>query len=154
MRRPWTLLAVLVLSLALAGPALAKADGAAVYQRCFACHQSNGGGIAGVFPPLAGHAGKLVAARRSFPIKVVLFGLKGEIEIEGKKYNGVMPALGDQLKDEEIAAVLNYVLSSWGNRKLLPKGHKEITPAEVKAVRGEKLTSEQVHAERAKLRIK
>jgi mono/diheme cytochrome c family protein len=154
MRRPWTLLAVPVLSLALAAPALAKADGAAVYQRCFACHQSNGGGVAGVFPPLAGHAGKLVAAGRSFPIKVVLFGLKGEIEVEGKKYNGVMPPLGDQLKDEEIAAVLNYVLSSWGNGKLLPKGHKEITPAEVKAVRGEKLTSEQVHEEREKLRIK
>jgi len=154
MRKPWTLPAVLVLSLALAVPALAKTDGAAVYRHCFGCHQATGGGIAGVFPPLAGHAGKLVAAKRSFPIEVVLFGLKGEIEVEGKKYNGVMPALGDQLKDEEIAAVLNYVLSSWGNEKLLPKGHKKITAAEVKAVRGKKLTSEQVHKEREKLKIK
>ena len=154
MRRPWTLLAVLGLSLALAAPALAKADGAAVYQHCFACHQATGGGIPGVFPPLAGHAGNLVAAKRTFPIEVVLFGLKGEIKVEGKKYNGVMPALGDQLKNEEIAAVLNYVLSSWGNEKLLPKGHKKITAAEVKAVRGKKLTSEQVHEDREKLKIK
>ena len=154
MRKPWTLLAVLGLSLALAAPAVAKADGAAVYQHCFACHQATGGGIPGVFPPLAGHAGNLVAAKRTFPIEVVLFGLKGEIKVEGKKYNGVMPALGDQLKNEEIAAVLNYVLSSWGNEKLLPKGHKKITAAEVKAVRGKKLTSEQVHEDREKLKIK
>lgn len=154
MRKPWTLLAILVLSLALAGPALGKADGAAVYRRCFGCHQSTGGGIAGAFPPLAGHAGKLVAVERSFPIQVVLFGLKGEIEVEGKKYNGVMTALGDQMNDEEIAAVLNYVLASWGNDKLLPKGHKEITPAEVKTQRGKKLTPEQVYGIRQKLKIK
>ena len=154
MRKPWTLLAVLVLSLALAAPALATADGAGVYRRCFGCHQSTGGGIAGVFPPLAGHAGKLAGAQRSYPIQVVLFGLKGEIEVEGKKYNGVMTALGAQLNDEEIAAVLNYVLASWGNDKLLPKGHKEITPAEVKALRGEKLTPEQVYGIRQKLTIK
>jgi mono/diheme cytochrome c family protein len=154
MRKVWMLIAGIVLSCALAAPAQAKTDGAAVYRRCFGCHQSTGGGIAGVFPPLAGHAAKLIAVGRSFPIQVVLFGLKGKIEVEGKKYNGAMPALGDQLKDEEIAAVLNYVLGSWGNDKLLPKGHKQITPAEVKALRGEKLTPEQVYGIRKKLTIK
>jgi len=154
MRKIWMLIAGIVLSCALAAPALAKADGAGVYRRCFGCHQSTGGGIAGVFPPLAEHAGKLAAAGRSYPIQVVLYGLKGEIEVEGKKYNGVMTALGAQLNDEEIAAVLNYVLASWGNDKLLPKGHKEITPAEVKALRGEKLTPEQVYGIRQKLQIK
>ncbi|MGB3398995.1 MAG: cytochrome c [Candidatus Deferrimicrobiaceae bacterium] len=154
MRKPWTLLAASVLSLALAAPALAKVDGAGVYRRCFGCHQSTGGGIAGVFPPLAGHAGKLAAVERSYPIQVVLFGLKGEIEVEGKKYNGVMTALGSQLNDEEIAAVLNYVLASWGNDKLLPKGHKEITPPEVKVLREKKLTPEQVYGIRQKLTIK
>lgn len=154
MRKIWMLIAGIVLSCALAATALAKADGAGVYRRCFGCHQSSGGGIAGVFPPLAGHAGKLTAVARSVPIQVVLFGLKGEIEVEGKKYNGVMPALGEQLNDEEIAAVLNYVLASWGNDKLLPKGHKEITPAEVTALRGEKLTPEQVYGVRQKLTIK
>src|SRR3990172_9553913 len=87
--------------------------------RGFSCHPVPGGGIVGVFPPLAGHAPKLVNADRAYPIQVLLFGLGGEIEVEGKKYNGAMPAFGDQLKDDEIAAVLNYVLSSWGNDKVL-----------------------------------
>lgn len=154
MRRTWVLPAVLVLSAGLAAPALGKADGAAVYQRCFACHQSTGGGVAGVFPPLAGHAPDLVKADRTYPIKVVLYGLKGGIEVEGKQYKGEMPGHEGQLKDEEIAAVLNYVLSSWGNDKLLPKGFAEITPAEVKAQRAKKLTQEQVHEFRQKIGLK
>lgn len=154
MRKTRTLLALLVLSSGLAAPALGKADGAAVYQRCFACHQSTGEGLAGVFPPLAGHAPALVKADRTYPINVVLYGLKGEFEVGGKKYNGAMPGHEGQLNDEEVAAVLNYVLSSWGNDKLLPKGHKEITPGEVKAQRGKKLTPEQVHEIRRKLKIK
>ncbi len=154
MRRMWALPAVLLLSAGLAAPALGKADGAAVYQRCFACHQSSGGGVAGVFPPLAGHAPDLVKADRTYPIQVVLYGLKGEIEIEGKQYKGEMPGHEGQLTDDEIAAVLNYVLSSWGNDKLLPKGFPEITPAEVKAQRAKKLTPEQVHGIRQKLRLR
>jgi mono/diheme cytochrome c family protein len=85
---------------------------------------------------------------------VILFGLEGEIEVEGKKYNGAMPAFGNQLKDDEIAAALNYVLASWGNDKMLPKGHKEYTAAEVKALRGKNLTSKQVHEARKKLKMK
>jgi len=145
---------VVFLTCALAGIALAKTDGASVYQRCVSCHTSAGSGIGGVFPPLAGHAAKLVNADRTYPIQVLLFGLGGEIEVEGKKYNGTMPALGDQLKDDEIAAVLNYVLSSWGNDKMLPKGHKEYTSAEVKGLRGKKLTAKQVHDARMKLKWK
>jgi len=154
MRKTGMGMMVVILTLALAGIALAKTDGAAVYQRCSVCHQPTGSGISGVFPPLAGHAAKQVNADRAYPIRVLLFGLGGEIEVEGKKYNGAMPAFGDQLKDEEIAAVLNYVLSSWGNEKLLPKGHKEYTSAEVKGLRGKKLTAKQVHDARMKLKWK
>lgn len=39
----------------------------------------------------------------------------GELEIEGTEYNGVMPAWGTTLSDKEIAAVLTFVRSSWGN---------------------------------------
>jgi mono/diheme cytochrome c family protein len=145
---------VVFLTCALAGIALAKTDGAAVYQRCSICHKATGSGIGGVFPPLAGHAAQLVNADRAFPVQVILFGLEGEIEVEGKKYNGAMPAFGNQLKDDEIAAVLNYVLASWGNDKMLPKGHKEYTAAEVKALRGKNLTSKQVHEARKKLKMK
>ena len=88
MRKTGMGLAVVFLTCALAGIALAKTDGASVYQRCSSCHTSAGTGIGGVFPPLAGHAVKLVNADRAYPIQVLLFGLGGEIEVEGKKYNG------------------------------------------------------------------
>ena len=58
---------------------LAEADGAAVYKRCSGCHRSTGAGMGAVFPPLAGHAPKLVSASRTYPVQVVLFGREGEI---------------------------------------------------------------------------
>lgn len=153
MRKPWLLTAAVIgLTCVLAGTALAQADGAAVYLRCFGCHTATGAGIPGTFPPLAGHAAELVKADRAYPVKVILYGLAGEIEVGGKKYNGKMPAFGDQLKDDEISAVLNHILSRWGNEKALPKGHKEFTAAEVKAQRAKKLTGEQVLGARPKLK--
>jgi mono/diheme cytochrome c family protein len=154
MRKTGRGMVVVFLTCALAGFALAKTDGAAVYQRCSVCHQPTGSGISGVFPPLAGHAAELVKADRTYPIDVVLYGLQGEIRVNGKTYNGVMPEQGSLLKDDEIAAVLNHVLASWENNKMLPKGHKQYTSAEVKVQRGKKLTSQQVHDIRKKLKLK
>jgi mono/diheme cytochrome c family protein len=154
MRKTGMGMVVVFLTCALVGIALAKTDGASVYQRCSSCHTSTGSGISGVFPPLAGHAAQLASANRAYPVQVLLFGLEGEIEVEGKKYNGAMPAFGSQLKDDEIAAVLNHILASWGNEKMLPKGHKEYSAAEVKALRGKKLTSRQVYDVRKKLKLK
>lgn len=147
-------IAGIVLSCTLAATALAGADGAGVYLRCFACHQSTGRGVEGTFPPLAGHMPELVKADRNYPIMVVLYGLDGNIQVHGKAYDGDMPSFGGQLKDDEVSAVLNYILSSWGNDKMLPKGHKKYTPGEVKALRGKKLTDKQVHAVREKLPLK
>jgi mono/diheme cytochrome c family protein len=154
MRKTGMGMVVVFLTCALAGISLAKTDGASVYQRCSSCHTASGSGISGVFPPLAKHAAQLANANRAYPVQVLLFGLEGEIEVDGKKYNGAMPAFGNQLKDDEVAAVLNHVLASWGNDKLLLKGHKEYTPAEVKVQRGKKLTSKQVYEARKKLKLK
>ena len=154
MRKTGMGMVVVILAFALAGIALAKTDGAAVYQRCSICHKDTGTGVGTVFPPLAGHAARLVKADRAFPVQVILFGLEGEIEVEGKTFKGMMPALGSQLKDNEIAAVLNHILASWGNDKMLPKGHKEYTSTEIKALRGKILTSKQVHEARKKLKLK
>src|SRR4030065_1238676 len=82
---------VVFLTCALAGIALAKTDGASVYQRCVSWHTSAGSGIGGVLPPLAGHAAKLGNADRTYPIQGLLFGLRGEIEGGGKKYNRALP---------------------------------------------------------------
>lgn len=91
-----------------------SADGAKIYRNvCMACHQQTGVGVAGAFPPLAGS--EWVNGDAKIPAKIILHGLQGAIEVKGATYNGVMPAFGEQLKDEEIAAVVSYVRSQWGN---------------------------------------
>ncbi|WP_420573246.1 PQQ-dependent sugar dehydrogenase [Kordia sp.] len=86
--------------------------GKAVYNNvCAQCHLPNGKGVPSAFPPLAGSdwlSGKVVESIRS-----VKFGLKGEITVNGKKYNGVMLPLG--LTNKQVADVMNYTSSSWGN---------------------------------------
>ncbi|GAA5338040.1 cytochrome C-552 [Thermus antranikianii] len=134
--------------------ALAQADGAKLYAQCAGCHQANGQGIPGAFPPLAGHLSEVLAKQggREYLIKVLLWGLQGQIEVKGVKYNGVMPAFG-QLKDEEIAALLNHIATAWGDDKKV-QGFKPFTAAEVKALREKKLTPQQVLEERKKLGLK
>lgn len=94
-------------------------------RNCFVCHQFNGQGISGVFPPLA--KSDLLTGNLERAIKAVVEGLSGEIVVLGKKYNGAMPPMA--LNDEEVADVFTYVLNSWGN------AGGAISAADVKAVR-------------------
>jgi nitrite reductase (NO-forming) len=91
-------------------------------QACFACHQASGEGIPNAFPPLAN--ADYLNADENRAIDVLLRGLSGEIEVNGKKYNSMMPA--QSLSDEEVANVLTYVYNNWGNKGT------EITPEMVK----------------------
>jgi mono/diheme cytochrome c family protein len=92
----------------------AKADGAALFaSMCAACHQANGQGLPGVFPPLAGS--EWVQGQPSTAAAIVLHGVTGNLSVKGSNYNGAMPAFGGQLSDEQIAAVLTHVRSQWGN---------------------------------------
>ena len=102
---------------------------------CVACHQANGAGVPGAFPPLAGHMPNLYSAEggREYLINVVLYGLQGEILIDGTSYNSVMTGWSN-LSDEEIAATLNHELSSWGNDGLIAD-FNPIMPEEVAAER-------------------
>ena len=111
---------------------------------CVACHQANGAGIPGAFPPLAGHMPELYNAEggRQYIINVVLYGLQGQIEVDGTVYNGVMTPWS-QLSDEQIAATLNHELTSWDNEALL-EDFSPIQPQEVAAERGKNLTGAQV----------
>ncbi len=89
-------------------------DGAQIYANtCTACHQANGQGLAGKFPPLAGSS--WATGDESRLIRIVLHGLSGEIDVEGELFNGAMPAWGPTLNDDAIAAVATYVRRSWGN---------------------------------------
>ncbi|MGA8264374.1 MAG: copper-containing nitrite reductase [Ignavibacteriaceae bacterium] len=92
--------------------------GKEVFSRtCIACHQINGEGIPGVFPPLA--ESDFLNADKERAIGIVLHGKTGPVTIKGKSFNGVMPP--QNLSDQEIAAVLTYVYNSFGNSKKFVK---------------------------------
>jgi nitrite reductase (NO-forming)/hydroxylamine reductase len=90
---------------------MAKGE-AAYLANCAACHQPNGQGLPGAFPPLAGS--DYLQGDRKQVMAAALFGLSGPITVNGVDYNGVMPSLG-HLTDADLAAALTYVFGSWGN---------------------------------------
>jgi len=97
---------------------------------CFTCHQPNGQGISGQFPPLAGS--DWVLGEKERLIKISIHGLMGEIEVNGVKYNNVMAPPGippGSLTDKQIADVLTYIRNEWGNSA------SAVSPEEVATVR-------------------
>ena len=100
---------------------------------CATCHQANGLGVAGVYPPLAGS--EWVNGSEERVIRIVLYGLKGSVTVKGTTYNAAaMPVIGKvsgsgyNWSDEKIAAVLTYVRASFGNKS------SAITPEQVAAI--------------------
>ncbi len=96
---------------------------------CIACHQANGLGVPGQYPPLV--ASEWVTGSEERLVRIVLHGLNGPITVEGKEYNNVMAPLGGALKDDQIANVLSYVRASWGNTA------SEVQPETVAKVRAD-----------------
>ncbi|MEO1009783.1 MAG: PQQ-dependent sugar dehydrogenase [Bacteroidota bacterium] len=82
------------------------------YQYCSACHQKDGGGAPGRFPPLFGT--DWVTGDKERLIEVMLRGMEGSLKIGDEVYNGVMPQHAF-MSDGEIAEVLTYIRSSFGN---------------------------------------
>jgi len=81
---------------------------------CMPCHQAGGAGVEGRYPPLAGS--EWLTGDPSLPVRILLNGLSGPITARGSAIEGQMPALGGQLSDANVAAVLTYARSSFGNR--------------------------------------
>jgi len=79
---------------------------------CSVCHQADGAGLPGVFPPLA--KSDFLAADVARAMRAVLHGLNGKVTVNGHEYDSVMPPM-TQLNDDEVANILTYVLNSWGN---------------------------------------
>jgi glucose/arabinose dehydrogenase/mono/diheme cytochrome c family protein len=79
---------------------------------CSMCHQASGMGVPPVFPPLS--KSDWLMANRKRAILVLAQGLQGEIQVNGHKYNGVMPA--QMLDDQQAADVLSFITNSWGNQ--------------------------------------
>jgi nitrite reductase (NO-forming) len=93
---------------------------------CSTCHQPDGAGLQGVFPPLA-RSDYIARDPRRLP-SVILHGLTGKVTVNGSEYNSVMPPM-TQLTDDEVANISTYVLNSWGN----PGGR--VTKSEAAAIR-------------------
>lgn len=101
-----------------------------VYKKyCQTCHQADGSGIANMHPPLT--PGSWVGKDPKELIAIMMKGLSGKIEVNGGEYKNYMPSHA-QLTDEEIADVLSYVRSSFGNN------FDPVTPEMVKKVRSGK----------------
>ena len=104
------------------------ARGERVYgNNCGSCHQGNGAGLAGVFPPLKGNPAVLDADPGDH-INAILHGLAGKV-IDGVNYPTPMPPFGAILDDADVAAVVNHERTQWGNDAPL------VTEADVAALR-------------------
>lgn len=102
--------------------------GKRTYSSCAACHQNNGQGVPGSFPPLDGSI--WVTGSKQRLVRVLLHGLEGEIIVKGQTYNGAMPGWS-QFSDEELAGVMTYVRNSWSNSA------SEVSPELVAEIRKE-----------------
>src|SRR5256885_3137092 len=81
---------------------------------CQTCHQANGLGVPGQYPPLAGSEFTTGGSRR--PAMIVLKGLQGPVKVKGQEYGtAVMQPWDKTLTDQKIADVLTYERSEWGN---------------------------------------
>jgi len=96
---------------------------------CFACHQPDGKGLPGVFPPLVGS--DFLLADRERAIRVVLKGLTGPVVVNGVKFDSAMPPQEAALTDAQIADVLTYITNAWGNQG------DAFTTDQVKAIRNQ-----------------
>ena len=101
-------------------------EGKKVYEKtCQACHQADGKGVEGAFPPLA--TSDFFAADKMLMVSNIVNGIKGEITVNGKTYNTEMPK--QVVTDDEAANVATYVLNSFGN------AGGEVSIEEVKSAR-------------------
>src|ERR1700761_3390220 len=92
-----------------------KVVGKALFSsNCITCHQATGLGVPGQYPPLAGSEVELGDATNKLSA-IVLKGLQGPVVIEGKPFNNAMQAWEGQYTDSQLASILTYVRSDWGN---------------------------------------
>ena len=101
-------------------------------QTCVVCHQTTGLGVPGQFPPLVGSEWVLSQGWHgdNHLVKNVLYGLQGPVMVKNMPFNNAM-APWNQLSDQQIAAVLTYIRSEWGNNA------PAITPEFVTKVRAD-----------------
>ncbi len=109
----WAGLALLTLVFGQCGNTQGRMEGAALYRiHCANCHLDSGQGLGALIPPLAG-SDYLAAHRERLPC-IVRHGLKDTIVVNGTQYAEAMAGI-ETLSDIQIANILNYIHTSWGN---------------------------------------
>jgi mono/diheme cytochrome c family protein len=123
-------------------------QGAKTYQaRCALCHHANGGGQAGLAPPLTSYPARYASSqqgRRQLAM-TVLYGMYGEIAVEGKKYNFKMPIFADA-DDAVLAEVLNHLVFDLAKA---PDAVKPLSALEISAERKQTVSGDAVRTHRA-----
>jgi mono/diheme cytochrome c family protein len=117
--KPWITVLAVALALGAFGSlgkhVAAASNGAQIYTtNCSSCHGAEGKGLGSAFPPLAGNADVNGPAKGI--IHTVKYGLHGSISVNGQSFNGTMPPWSTTLSNADIAAVVTYIRSSWGNK--------------------------------------
>jgi mono/diheme cytochrome c family protein len=98
------------------GAVAAAAQGKKVYETvCGICHGNDGMGKPAMAPPLAGSEWVIAAGFHRLA-QIPLNGLNGNLQVEGKDWNLNMAPMGANLSDADLAAVLTYIRTSWGNK--------------------------------------
>ena len=112
---------------------------------CQPCHQPNGGGLPGQFPPLAG-SDWVAAAGPNRVIRIVLNGLTGPVTVNGTAFNNAMPGFKDSVSDEDVAAILTFVRGNkeWNNSAPGVKGAKVAEIRKVVNDRADQWTAEEL----------
>jgi mono/diheme cytochrome c family protein len=113
------------------GDAALLAKGKKTYEAvCGTCHAPDGKGKPGQAPPLAGSEWVLTKGINRLA-HIPLAGISGVIKVEGQDWNMNMAAMGAALPDEDLAGVLTYIRTSWGNKAAA------VTADDVKKIRAE-----------------
>lgn len=112
------------------GPVDAVAEGKRLFgANCVACHQSNGLGVPGAFPPIVGS--EWVTGSEQTVVRILLNGLGGPVKVKGVTYNGAMPAWKESMSDDDIAHVITYI------RQWSPNAAPAVTASTVAGLRKE-----------------
>lgn len=90
------------------------AQGESLYDNaCATCHATDGTGVTKAFPPMVG--AEMVTGDVELLTRITLHGMSGPLRVKGENYNGFMPSFAGRFSDDEIASILTYIRTSWGN---------------------------------------
>lgn len=116
-----------------------RKKGAISYSNCTSCHQADGLGQAGSIPPLAGS--EWVLGNTEKLAMIIHNGVAGEIEVKGTTYSSQMAAIGANLSPKDLAALMTYLRTSWGNDASIVTPEMAANALEISASRGGGQTS-------------